>query len=152
MHKVLSETWCIPISDEIHAAEARRDVLIMARRLGFGSTAAYHLAIAVTELAINICHHAGSGEICLRTITDQDRIGIEVIARDRGPGIADIELALRDGYSTWGSLGCGLSGVQRLLDELEIDSKAGQETRVRGCKWLTPPLNPAKITISREAL
>ena len=152
MHKLLSETWRIPISDEIHAAEARRNVLIMARQLGFGSTAAYHLAIAVTELATNICHHAGSGEICLRVILDPDRTGIEVIARDCGPGIADIELALRDGYSTWGSLGCGLPGVRRLLDELEIDSKAGQETCIRGCKWLTPPLNPNKLAFPCEAL
>jgi serine/threonine-protein kinase RsbT len=152
VHPLLSEPRHIPVSDEIHAAEARRAVLIMAGELGFDATTAYHLAIAVTELATNICHHAGSGEICLRVMTAHGRTGIEVVARDSGPGIADIELALRDGYSTWGSLGCGLPGVKRLLDELEIHSGPGQATCIRGCKWLATSSAPAKLAFSGEAL
>ena len=126
----------ISISEEIHSAEARREALLVAQYLDFSRTDAYYLATAVTELAVNLFRHAGGGEIQLRTLTRQNAVGIEVIAHDTGPGIADIAQAMHEGFSTAGGLGCGLPGVSRLMDELEIHSEAGQGTRIRACKWI----------------
>lgn len=131
----MPESFHIAISEEIHIAEAQHDALLLAQQWGFGRTDAYYLATAVTELAANIVRHAGSGEIHLRTLIRHGVVGIEVIARDGGPGIADIAQAMREGFSTAGGLGCGLPGVSRLMDELEIRSEAGQGTEVRACKW-----------------
>lgn len=130
------ESFCITIHEEIHIAEAQRDALWLARQAGFSRTDAYYLATAVTELAANIIHHAGSGEIRLHPLTGQDAVGIAVIASDSGPGIANVEQALREGFSTSGSLGCGLPGVRRLMDTLEICSDPGGGTRVYACKWV----------------
>lgn len=129
------ESVRVSISEEIHSAEARRQALLLAQHLGFGRTDAYYLATAVTELATNLFRHAGGGEIQLRTLTRQNAVGIEVIAHDTGPGIANVEQALREGFSTSGGLGCGLPGVRRLMDELEICSEVGRGTRIRACKW-----------------
>lgn len=133
----MSEFIRVSISEEAHIAEARRNALLLARDLGFSRTDAYHLATAVTELAANIHHHAGGGEVRLRAVARRGAVGIEVVARDDGPGIADIGLALRDGFSTAGSLGCGLPGAQRLMDEMEIRSEVGRGTWIRACKWIT---------------
>lgn len=130
------ESIRVLISEEIHIAEARRHALWLAQQLGFGRTDAYYLATAVTELAANIIYHADSGEIRLNTLTGEDAIGIEVIAEDSGPGIANIAQAMREGFSTSGSLGCGLPGVSRLMDTLDICSDPGRGTRIYACKWV----------------
>lgn len=131
----MPKSFHIAISEEVHIAEAQHDALLLAQQSGFGRTDAYYLATAVTELAANIVRYAGNGEIHLRTLTRHGVVGIEVIARDAGPGIADIAQAMREGFSTSGGLGCGLPGVSRLMDELEIHSEAGQGTQIRACKW-----------------
>lgn len=136
------DVFRVVISEEIHIAEARRNALILAQRLGFGRTDAYYLATAITELAANIFHHAGNGEIRLRVLAGRNQVGIEVIAHDTGPGIANIEQAMREGFSTTGGLGCGLPGVGRLMDELEIDSEPGRGTRIRACKWVAAAQPP----------
>lgn len=138
----MPDSFCIAISAEHHVAEARRDALLLAQQLGFRRTDAYYLGTAVTELATNILRHAGCGEIQLSPLTDHDIVGIEVIASDSGPGIANIELALRDGYSTTGGLGGGLPGVIRLMDQVEIHSEPGQGTCIHARKWATPWLTP----------
>jgi serine/threonine-protein kinase RsbT len=125
----------ILIIEEVDIAEARRAALLMATDLGLKRTAAYYVATAVSELASNMLHHAGGGEIRLSVILHQGRTGIEVIAQDGGPGIADMKLALCDGFSTSGGLGCGLPGARRLMDELEIDSEVGRGTRIVARKW-----------------
>ena len=132
----MPESICVLISEEIHIAEAQREVLLLAQDVGFDRTDAYYLATAVTELAANLFRHAGGGEIRLRALVRCDTVGVEVIAQDAGPGIADIAQAMHEGFSTAGGLGCGLPGVSRLMDELEIHSEAGQGTRIRACKWI----------------
>lgn len=147
MPDAMLEIFPVSITEEIHIAEARRDALILAQQLGFGRTDAYYLATAVTELAANIFYHAGGGEIRLRAITRRNEVGIEVIAHDTGPGIANVEQAMREGFSTTGSLGCGLPGVSRLMDDLEIRSEPGRGTRIRACKWVAAAHPPHGSTI-----
>lgn len=132
------DTMCIPVAREADIAEARRVALLMAADLGLKRTAAYYVATAVSELATNMLYYAGKGEMQLSVILrqGQGQAGIEVIAQDQGPGIADVELALRDGFSTSGGLGCGLPGARRLMDELEIHSEVGQGTRIVARKWV----------------
>jgi anti-sigma regulatory factor (Ser/Thr protein kinase) len=87
-------------------------------------------ATAVSELGRNILKYAGTGEIALAEVLAGNRPGSEAIVTDRGPGIADVEEALRDHYSSSGTLGLGLPGVKRMMDEFEIDSSPGQGTKV----------------------
>ena len=116
----------------VEAAEAARK---LSARLGMSNTTQYMVATAVSELATNIRRYAEHGFISMRTI-NTDRQGIEVIAQDNGPGITDVELAMSDNFSTSGSLGIGLPGTRRLMDEFEIESRIGKWTRVTIRKWL----------------
>jgi serine/threonine-protein kinase RsbT len=93
------------------------------------------IATAISELARNIVSYARQGEICIRAAQNSDRPGIVIIASDKGPGIRDITQALRDGYSTSGSLGLGLPGVRRLMDTFDIVSVLGKGTTVTVKKW-----------------
>lgn len=107
----------------------------MAAQAGFGETEQHLIATAVSELATNILRYAGSGEVVLRLIHEPSRMGMEVLALDHGPGIADIDAAMRDSFSTGNSLGLGLPGVRRIMDEFSIDSKPGEGTRCLARKW-----------------
>ncbi|MFO7166682.1 MAG: anti-sigma regulatory factor [Chloroflexota bacterium] len=124
------------ISREVDIYVALRRASDLAASLGFGDIDRSKIEIAVLELTRNILAHAGAGELQIEQIAHEGRTGIAIEARDRGPGIADIELAMRDGYSTASSLGAGLPGVQRLMDSFEIESTVGAGTRVRAIKWL----------------
>ncbi len=108
----------------------------LATTLGFDDIDRTRIEIVILELTRNILVHAGSGELLLELVEDGDRRGIAVEARDQGPGIANITLAMRDGYSTANTLGAGLPGVKRLMDAFEIESTVGVGTRVRSVKWL----------------
>lgn len=101
------------------------------------------LATLVSELGSNILKYAGSGELRVRTTPHAHRVDVEVIAEDRGPGIADIPLALQDHYSSSGTLGLGLSGVRRMSSQFHIDSAPGQGCTVRVHKWMAPAATPA---------
>lgn len=114
---------------------ARQKGRAMAIELGFSSGDATLIATAISELARNIVSYARKGEISLKGIQGSSRVGISVTASDQGPGIPDIRQALRDGFSTSGSLGLGLPGVRRLMDEFEITSKSGRGTTVGVKKW-----------------
>lgn len=122
----------LSIDGEADVAHARIRARELARGMGFRPPDADALATAVSELARNVVVHAFYGEVVL---TPSAR-GLAVVVRDRGPGIADIEQALQDGYSTAGGLGCGLSGARRLVDQLEIASTPGVGTVVRILKVL----------------
>ena len=115
---------------------ARQKGRALAVALGFSTGDSTLIATSISELARNIVSYAKSGEILLKKIHGSNREGIMVVARDDGSGIADLPLALRDGFSTSGSLGLGLPGVRRLMDEFEIVSEAGRGTTVTVKKWM----------------
>ncbi len=131
-----------PVLEATIAIERERDIVTarqkgreLAATAGFAGTDQTLIATAISEVARNIVVYAERGEILLRVVEDGARRGVLVIARDDGPGIADVELALRDGYSTTKSLGLGLPGARRLMDELEIASELGKGTTVTMRKW-----------------
>jgi phosphoserine phosphatase RsbX len=130
-----SDATRIGIDGEGDVAHARIRTRDLAHGIGFDPTSTEALATAVSELARNIVVHAHVGEIVVQPL--RDRPGIMVVARDLGPGIADIAQALEDGFSTGEGLGCGLSGARRLVDRLEICSEPGFGTVVTVEKWLT---------------
>ena len=107
----------------------------MAKQVGLGPGPSASLAIAVSELAVNVAKYAGSGVVTLRAVQARGLPGIEVLVEDKGPGIADLDFAMRDHASTGGTLGLGLPGARRLVDEFEITSRPGEGTRVRIVKW-----------------
>jgi serine/threonine-protein kinase RsbT len=125
----------VPINSDQDIVTARKKGRLLAAALGFSSGDATLIATAISELARNIVTYAKSGEIRLTLINGSARQGIQLIAQDQGPGISDIQQALRDGFSTSGSLGLGLPGVKRLMDEFEIVSEKNRGTTVRAQKW-----------------
>ena len=126
----------IAVATDSDMLPARAEARALADRLGFSRTDATLIATALSEIARNILVHAGSGEITLAPVHDQDREGMVVIACDNGPGIRDVAAAIADGYSgVNGSLGLGLPGARRLMDEFDIDSRPGEGTTVTMRKW-----------------
>ena len=118
-------------ADIVTARQAARE---MAQRVGFSRTDLTLIATAVSEVTRNIVRFAGSGEVVVERL-DPPRPGVRVVARDAGPGIADVEQALTDGYSTYHGLGLGLPGARRLMDELTVTSQTGHGTTVTMTKW-----------------
>jgi len=125
----------VSIKAEGDIVAARRTVRDAATQLGFGQTDVARIVTAVSELARNVYRYAGEGVMRWRAVEKDGRVAIEVQFVDRGPGIADIDLALKEGYSTGGGLGMGLPGAKRLADELEIETAAGLGTTVTIKKW-----------------
>jgi serine/threonine-protein kinase RsbT len=125
----------VPINSDQDIVAARQKGRSLAAALGFSSGDATLIATAISELARNIITYAKSGEIRLTVINGSARQGIQLVARDQGPGILDVQQALRDGFSTSGSLGLGLPGVRRLVDEFEIASEENRGTTVTAKKW-----------------
>ena len=126
----------IEINDELDVVRATMEARRLARLIGFKETEQYQISTATSELATNIYRYANKGKIILRIIKGEIRRGIEVIAEDQGPGIKDIERALQEGFSTSKSLGIGLPGVKRLMDDFDIKSENGKGTRVTVRKWV----------------
>ncbi len=125
----------IKIASDVDIVAARQSGREVAAILSFSSSDLTVIAAAISELARNIYAYAGTGEIVVSLEERNGRRGVRVVARDDGPGVADIALALEDGYSTSGSLGLGLPGVRRLMDEFEIQSEPGKGTVVTLWKW-----------------
>jgi serine/threonine-protein kinase RsbT len=125
----------VPINSDQDIVLARQRGRTLAVELGFSPGDATLIATAISELARNIVSYAGKGVVTLRAIQGSSRLGISVIASDDGPGIVDVRRAMRDGFSTSGSLGLGLPGVRRIMDEFEIDSQPGRGTTVGVKKW-----------------
>ncbi len=130
-------------SDEVRVRIATDDDIVTARQegrrlsagLGFSSTDLTLIATAISEVARNIRVFAGEGQVQIKRLNEGGRDGILVVARDKGPGIRDVELAMQDGYSTRGSFGLGLPGARRLMDEFQIRSKPGRGVTVTMKKW-----------------
>jgi serine/threonine-protein kinase RsbT len=127
---------CISIDHEMDIVSARQKARELATAVGFTSTDQTLIALAISEIARNIISYARCGKVTLRRVEDGGRRGMLIVARDDGPGIADIELAMRDGYSTGRSLGVGLPGAKRVMDDFELVSSPGQGTTVTMKKWL----------------
>ena len=124
----------VPISADPDIVAARHAARELAVRAGFVGTDLTMLATAVSEVTRNIVRFASNGEVTIELL-ERPRPGIRVTARDTGPGIADVDLALRDGYSTYSGLGLGLPGARRLMDEFNIVSEVGHGTTVSMTKW-----------------
>jgi serine/threonine-protein kinase RsbT len=125
----------VTINSERDIVVARQKGRAIAIELGFSVGNAALIATTISELARNIVTYAGKGEILICVARLSDRSGITIVATDSGPGIADLTLALRDGFSTSGGLGIGLPGVRRLMDEFDINSQAGRGTTITVTKW-----------------
>ena len=126
----------IAIESDADVVTARQRARELAAELELSSTDQTLLATAISEVARNITHYATRGEVLLRVVRDGDgRSGIQVVASDDVPGIADIERALQDGYTTGGGLGLGLPGARRLVDDFEIQSTPSEGTTVTLVMW-----------------
>jgi serine/threonine-protein kinase RsbT len=131
----------IAIESDADVVTARQRARELAADLDLSSTDQTLLATAISEVARNITHYATGrrGEVIVSLVSEDDgRRGIRVVARDEGPGIADVERALQDGYTTGGGLGLGLPGARRLVDDFTIDSGPGRGTTVTLVKWSRP--------------
>lgn len=127
----------IPINNEADVVTARQKGREMAASLGFSSTEQTLVALAISEIVRNIVSYAQRGDVRLAVLDESGRKGILVVAVDQGPGIEDIALAMRDGYSTARSLGMGLPGAKRVMDDFVLESEPGRGTTVTMKKWLT---------------
>ena len=125
----------VAIATDADLVTARAEGRAMAERLGFPRPDPTLIATAISEVARNIVVHVGRGEIVLKPFEDANRYGVVVIATDEGPGIRDVEAAVRDDYSGRGGLGLGLPGARRLMDDFEITSSADSGTTVTMKKW-----------------
>jgi serine/threonine-protein kinase RsbT len=125
----------VSIRVEVDVVLARQEARRLAADLRFTGAELTLIATVISEVARNIVAYAGKGEIALRIVQQGQRRGLRVVARDRGPGIPDIELAMQDGYSTSRGLGLGLPGSKRMMDEFNIVSEVGKGTEVTMTKW-----------------
>jgi serine/threonine-protein kinase RsbT len=125
----------LPLRTDEHVVALRRSVREMALAIKLSLVDQTKLVTAASELARNTIKYGGGGEAHVRELDDGLRRGVRLIFADDGPGIADLELALTDGYTTGGGLGLGLSGARRLVDEFALDSRPGDGTVVSILKW-----------------
>jgi serine/threonine-protein kinase RsbT len=125
----------LPIATEYDVVIARQTVRKWAAELGFNLVDQTKVLTAASELARNVLVHGGGGTARLEMLNDGPRRGLRLTFEDHGPGIPDIELALRDGYTTGTGLGLGLGGSKRLVSDFNITSTVGKGTRVTITKW-----------------
>jgi len=125
----------LEIRDETQVVRVRQVVREWAAKLGFSLVEQTKVVTAASELARNTVIYGGGGVAQLETIQENGRRGLRVCFVDEGPGIPDIELALRDGFTTGSGLGLGLGGAKRLVHELDIDSAPGRGTRITMTRW-----------------
>lgn len=132
----MPEVRRVAINNDLDIVAARVEGRNLARQMGFGVIDQARIATAISELARNIVLYANSGQIILNEVQRDTRIGLEIVCEDQGPGIQDVDMVMRNGYSTTQGLGMGLPGTKRLMDEFEIESRVGMGTRITVCKWL----------------
>lgn len=125
---------CIPVISEADIVAVRRRVRETAAKLGFTLVDQTKVVTAASELARNTLIHGGGGQMELTTLNGP-RAGIRLTFEDKGPGISNIELALRDGFTTGSGLGLGLGGAKRLVNEFDLNSRVGEGTRVTITRW-----------------
>jgi len=134
--EIVGEPMLITVTKEHHVALARHIARVFCENTGLAHGVTFRVATCVSELATNLYFHTtGGGIITLAAVKRGDRNGVRMIAEDTGPGIADVDLAMEDGFSTKGGLGGGLPGVRRMTEEFEIASEVGVGTRVVAIVW-----------------
>jgi serine/threonine-protein kinase RsbT len=126
----------LSVRTRLDADQARRAARRLAEGLDFSRADVESVALAASELAMNLERYAHDGEIALRVVQAGDQRGVEIESLDAGPGIADPDLALQDGYTTGGGLGSGLPSVRRLMDDFELTTTSSG-TRIVARKWPT---------------
>jgi len=132
----VKEAGHLPITSEGDMITCRKAIRTLATSAGFGMTDVTRIVTSVSELARNIYTHAGSdGVMRWRILLQADKVGLELIFEDQGIGIANIEQAMQPGFTTANSLGMGMSGVKRLMDEMDVHSEVGVGTTVKIMKW-----------------
>lgn len=132
----LSVTESVPIRSSEDVVRMRQWVRARSVEIGFNLVDQTKIVTAASELARNILEHGGGeGNVHLDLITNNSRNGIRLTFEDKGPGIADIEQALKDGFTSGSGLGLGLGGAKRLVNEFQIASRAGEGTRVTITRW-----------------
>lgn len=127
------ETLALRSADDV--VRVRQAARAWAVAMGFSLVDQTKIVTATSELARNTIDHGRGGHVRLRWLVNSVRHGLRLDFVDSGPGIADVELALRDGYTTGAGLGLGLSGSRRLMNEFEIESEPGRGTRVSVTRW-----------------
>lgn len=125
----------VRINSDADVVTARHEGRNLAQGLGFSAVELTLISTAISEIARNIAVYAGKGEILLDVVEDGGKSGIRIVAGDQGPGIVDVEQAMQDGYSTGKSLGLGLPGAKRIMDEFEVDSRVDEGTTITMTKW-----------------
>lgn len=125
----------LPIRSSADVVVVRQRVRAWAAELRFTLVEQTKLVTAASELARNTLEHGKGGEVLLEMVERPPRKGLRLVFEDQGPGIPDIELALKEGYTTGGGLGLGLGGAKRLVNEFEIESAPGRGTRVTVVRW-----------------
>ena len=120
----------LPLETDEHVVRVRQAVRARAVELGFSLVEQTKVVTAASELARNTIQHGGGGHACIEILFEGTRRGLRLAFEDSGPGIPDLDQALKDGYSTGGGLGLGLSGARRLSNEFLVDSAPGRGTRV----------------------
>lgn len=128
-------TETLPLRTEQDVVLARQAVRRLTQSLGFGLVDQTKIVTATSELARNAVTHGRGGTLACDTITEGTRRGVRLQFVDRGPGIANLELALTDGWSSGSGMGLGLSGARRLVTDFSIESTPGQGTRVTIARW-----------------
>ena len=128
------------ITFDLYEPSDNAQVVYSARKIlagmNFGESAQYLIASAVSELSTNILRYAQKGKITLKVIHNGTRAGFEVTAQDQGPGIRNMENAMKENYSSGHGLGLGLPSVKRIMDEFKIQSTPGVGTRITAIKWM----------------
>jgi serine/threonine-protein kinase RsbT len=125
----------VPIAASGDVVAVRQVVRVRAIELGFSLVDQTKIVTAASELARNALDYGGGGSVLIESLATGARAGLRLTFEDSGPGIPDIELALRDGYTTGRGLGLGLSGARRLVNEFHLDSRVGEGTRVTITRW-----------------
>jgi serine/threonine-protein kinase RsbT len=135
MQKTMQKSETMAIQSSTDVVLVRQAVRQFAVEIGFGLVDQTKIVTAASELARNTLNYGGGGSVTIETVHEERRRGLRLTFVDQGPGIPDIEMALKDGFTTGGGLGMGLSGAKRLANEFEITSTVGEGTRVMIVRW-----------------
>jgi serine/threonine-protein kinase RsbT len=131
----IEKTETLPLKSDEHVVLVRQTVRQRAVELGFRLVDQTKIVTAASEIARNTIIYGGGGDCTIETLSNEVRRGLKLVFEDKGPGIADIDQAMKDGFTTGGGLGLGLSGTKRLVNEFSIESKVGEGTRISFTKW-----------------